>query len=327
MQRMAPLLALAALLAGCAKTPAGPTDAQGRPLTKIILQTDWYAQADHGGYYQAMMKGYYREAGLDVQIDQAGPMVPVGVKLATNIAQFGIGRSDEVIVQVARDIPYVIVASQMQHDPQALMMHPENPVNSFKDLNGKSIMTVPGANWIRFLQTRYHMEFSVIPLNFGMGQFMADKDFIQQCYITNEPYYVEKNGVHPKVMLISDSGFDPYRVLYGNTDFVSKHPAETRAFVQASIRGWEDYMHGDPTPANQEISRRNIPMTADFIAYAIRVMREHNLVWGDPAKGESTGSLSRARLQDQINFLQDLGVLDHPVRVEDVADFQYTQPR
>jgi NitT/TauT family transport system substrate-binding protein len=313
------------LTAGCTRSP-GPARRGSPPPVRIVLQTDWYAQAEHGGFYQALAKGYYREAGLDVTIDQAGPMVPVALKLATNLAQFGIGRSDEVIVAIAREIPFVIVASQMQHDPQALLLHRENPVNSFRDLQGKSIMAVPGANWIAYLQTTYHLSFTITPLNFGMGQFMADPNFIQQCYITNEPYYVEKNGAHPKTILISETGFDPYRVIMGNADFVTQHPDATRAFVQASLRGWEDYLHGDPEPANREIARRNVQMTPDFLAYAIRTMLEHRLVSGDPAQGEAIGQLSRRRLQDQIDFLRRLGVLDRIVTVDDVADFRFLPP-
>jgi NitT/TauT family transport system substrate-binding protein len=318
-------LLLGLLAGGCAAKD--PVSADGRPpLTKIILQTDWYAQAEHGGYYQAMLKGYYREAGLDVTIQQAGPMVPIGQKLATGMVQFMIGRSDETIAQISRDIPVVIVAAHMEHDLQALMLHAESPVNSFADLQGHSVMTIPGSAWVSFMKQTYHVNFSVIPLDYGMARFLADPTFIQQCFLTNEPYYVGLHGSPAKVLLFSDGGYDFYRVVSGNADWVKKHPAATRAFVQASIRGWDDYLNGDPTLANQEIMRENPQMEPAFITYAIAAMKKYHLVTGDPAKGDRNGLVTRARIQRQIDILQSIGLLDRPLTADEVADFQFTAP-
>ncbi len=319
------LLVAFVLLTGCAKerVAAGP---DGSKLFHLVVQTDWFPEAEHGGFYQALLKGYYRDAGLDVVIVQGGPG-ETGAKLPTGQVQFGMGRSDDAIVQIARNLPIVIVAALMQHDPQALLLHQENPVNSFKDLDGKTIMTFPGDNWITYVQQKYHIQFSVIPMNYGMAEFMADKNFIQQCYVTNEAFYVEQNGGHPKMLKLSDSGFDPYRVLLGNATFVKRYPEITQAFVAATIRGWNDYMNGDPTEANREIQRLNTAMTPDFVAYAMKSMRTNRLVAGDPAKGESTGHLSRERLQELIDTLQKLGVLDRPVTVDDVARLEFTETK
>ena len=226
-------------------------------------------------------------------------------------------------MQVARDIPVVVVAAQMQHDPLSLLVHAESPVKSFADLQGHSVMTTPGANWVAYVQNRYHVQFSIIPLNFGMAQFMADPGFIQQCFLTNEPYYVEKNGGHPRVIPLYESGFDPYRVLMGNAAFVAKHPDITRAFVQACLRGWKDYLYGDPAPAFAEIARRNVQMTPDFLAFSYRAMKKYRLVEGDDATGGLICKLSRKRLQGQIDALQELGVLDRSVSVDEVANMSF----
>jgi NitT/TauT family transport system substrate-binding protein len=295
-------------------------------LIKITLQTDWYAQPEHGGFYQALAKGFYRDAGLDVTIRQAGPGIAVGQSLASGRLEFSIGRGDEAIVQVARDIPVVVVAAQMEHDPLAIMVHRESPVRSFRDLQGRAVMTTPGANWIQYLQLTQHIHFSVIPMTFGMAQFMVDPNFIQQCFVTNEPYYVERNGGHARTLLLADSGFDPYRVIMGNADFVRTHPRVTRAFVQASLRGYHDYLEGDPTPGNRLILAANVQMNGDFAAYGIRAMKAYHLVEGDVAKGEGIGRLSRRRLQEQIDALQKIGALDRTVTPDEIADFRFTEP-
>jgi NitT/TauT family transport system substrate-binding protein len=323
MQRALWLVLLLLGQTGCHRTGVSG-DPSHQPLTRIVLVTDWYAEADHGGFYQALAKGYYREAGLDVSIEQGGPMMIGGLKLATGRAQFGIGNSDETILQVARDVPVVIVAATMQHDALALLIHAENRhVNTFQDLAGRSVMTVPGSRWVDYVQKMYRIHFSIIPLNLGMSQFMSDSNFVQQCYVTNEPYYVQKHGGKAKTILISSTGFDPYRVIAGNADFVAAHPEATRAFVQASIRGWQDYLEGDPGPANRMISALNLQMTPDFLAYGIATLKRYRLVTGDPAKGEANGLITRHRLQEQIDALRLIGALDRPITVDDVANFSF----
>ncbi len=316
------------LLGACGKVPKPdlPPGLAHPPLIKITLQTDWYAQPEHGGFYQALAKGFYREVGLDVTIRQAGPGIAVGQSLASGRLEFSIGRGDEAIVQAARDIPVVVVAAQMEHDPLAIMVHQESPVRSFRDLQGRAVMTTPGANWIQYLQLTQHIHFSVIPLNFGMAQFMVDPHFIQQCFVTNEPYYVERNGGHARTLLLADSGFDPYRVIMGNADFVRTHPRLTRAFVQASLRGYRDYLEGDPAPGNRLILAANVQMNEDLADYGIRAMKAYHLVEGDAAKGEAIGRLSRRRLQEQIDALQKIGALDRTVTPDEVADFRFTEP-
>jgi len=311
------------VLASCARQDTEIVN--GRALTKIIVQMDWYAQAEQGGYYEAMTKGYYRDAGLDVSIVQAGPEVPIDLKLATGVVQFGIGRADDTIVAIARDIPVVIVSALMEHDLQAVLLHEDSPVKSFKDLDGKSVMTVPGSYWITYMEKTFHEKIGIIPLNFGLAQFMSDPNYIQQCFLTSEPYYVEQHGGHSRVMLFSEAGYDFYRVLSGNVDWINKHRAQTRAFIAASTKGWYEYLYGDPTPANREILADNLQMKQEFLDYAVMALKKYKLVSGDPAKGEAIGRLSRDRLQTQINILSSLGVLDHPVTVDEIADLSLSQ--
>jgi NitT/TauT family transport system substrate-binding protein len=288
-----------------------------------VLQTDWYAQPEHGGFYQALVKGYYREAGLDVEIAQGGPNTMPPQKVVTNLAQFAIGRSDDVIVAFARGIPIVMVGALMQRDPQAIMFHQESGIHGFKDLDKRSIMSVPGAGFVPIMERKYGIKVSVTPLDYGLSRFMADKQFVQQCFVTSEPYYLKKQGVDVGVLLLSETGFSPYRVWYTSRDFLEKHPDQVRAFTEASVRGWRDYLEGDRAAADQRISELNKQMTPEFIAYSVGAMKEYKLAAGDPAAGETYGQIRAARIEEQIKQLIEIHVVEKPIKVGDIFDGRF----
>jgi NitT/TauT family transport system substrate-binding protein len=312
------LLSIALLVAGCGKKePAATAAAPGAPkLFKLRFQTDWYAQSEHGGFYQALAKGYYREAGLDVEINQGGPGPTVPQKIMGGAAEIGMFASDSLIINVNSGLPFVLIGATMQHDPQAVLVHEESDVKTFSDLNGKSIMANPGSNWLDYLKVRYQIDFKLIPMNYSLAQFMADKNFIQQCFITNEPFYAKKNGAKTRTLLIAGSGFDPYRAYATTQSFAREHPEIVKAFVAASTRGWEDFINNDPAPAKALIAKANPQMTEEFMDYSRATMKEFKLVEGDAAAGDRIGLLTKERLQQQVELLVKLKLLPAPIPVE-----------
>jgi NitT/TauT family transport system substrate-binding protein len=320
--------ALALLLAGCSKpalTVAAPAAGPTVPA-KIRFKTDWYAQAEHGGFYQALAKGYYKDAGLDVQIIPGGPGVLVPQVMLAGQVDIAMGASDDLVMWGAKGLPFVAVGVYMERDPQAILVHEESPVKTFADLNGRTIMAVQGENWIEYLKAHYHIDFNLIPSNFGIAQFMADKDFIQQCFVTNEPYFVRKNGGHPRTLLIADSGFSPYRVIYTTQGFLKAHPEEVRAFVAASLKGWNDFMNGDPSPAKALIVKDNENMSNEFMDYSIKAMKDENMVSGKPELGERPGLMTRRRMQDQVQILSELKIIPELIPLDRFVRFDFLPP-
>ncbi len=308
--------------AGCAK-PAATPDADGHTRVRVSLQTDWFAQPEHGGFYEALVKGYYRDAGLDVEIRQGAPATIPGQLVATGQADFAIGSSNDVVVGAGRGIPLVMVGAFMERDPQALMYHAESGIRSFKDLDGRKIMAVPGTPFIDVIEKIYGIRMSVIPTDFGMGRFLGDKNFVQQCFVTNEPYYVRMHGADARVLLVSDSGFSPYRVFFTRRSFIAEHPDIVRAFTAASIRGWRDYVGGDQAAANALIASLNPKMDPTFMNFSVQAMRDYHLIGGDPAAGDAPGRLDRERLGTLIKQLTAIGLLEHPLAVDDVLDDRF----
>jgi len=298
------LMAAGALLSGCGNNT--PDDERG--LIPVTLQTDWYAQAEHGGFYQALVEGYYEEFGLDVTINQGGPNAAGTQKVVSRNTEFSIGRADDIIVHASNNLPLVIVAALMQHDPQAFLVHEESGIRGFEDLDGRTVMTTPGSPMVRFLEKRYGITLNVVPIDYGMSRFLADKEFVQQCFITNEPFYIKQAGANPRTLLVADSGWDPYRVIFTNRNYAEQNPEVVKAFVAASIKGWKSYMTGPRDRANNLITKLHPKMTPEFLDYSVRTMLENHLVGGNESV-DQTGLIQPARMQKQIDTLLDVGLI------------------
>ena len=307
---------------GCGqKTPAAA--ASGATLVKVRFQTDWFPQPEHGGYYQALAKGYYAAEGLDVEILPGGPNAQVMSSVAVGRADLGMTNGDDVIVAVARGVPIKMVAAEMQRDAQGILFHAEHPIRSLQDLQGKTIMAGAGSAWIEVVRQKLGVKFNLIPLVGDLARFVNNPEFVQQCFVTNEPYFVGQRGVSVGALLIANETYDPYRVMFAGQTFLTQHPDVVAKFVRASLRGWVDYLTGDPAPANKLLAAKRSDLTPEFMAYSIKAMNDYQLVLGNAAKGEQVGLLTAARLTKQIALLQEIGVLDKPVAVNEVATFEF----
>jgi NitT/TauT family transport system substrate-binding protein len=312
------------MAAGCSRDTAEPSGAT-TPIP-VILQVNWYAEAEFGGYYQALAMGYYRDENLDVRIDQGGPDAFPVQRVASGGAQFATARSDDLIQAAAQKIPVLIVAAQLEHDPQVIIIHEESPVTTFRDLDGKSIMAEPGSAWITYLEQKFSIQINTIPENYGIAQFVADKTFIQQGFLTAEPYVFDRMKLPTRHLLIADSGYDPYRTLFCRRDFARLRPEVVKAFVRASIRGWKDYLMHDPAPGNQLITREHSDSTPDLLAFSWAALRKVHFVEGDSSKGERIGLIRRRRLEEQVAILRQVGLLSGDMPVDRFASFDFLPP-
>jgi len=310
-----------ALLASCARE--APVGTAGPVLTSVVLQTNWYAEPEYGGYYQALAKGYFRDEGLDVRIAQGGPGAFPVQKVAAGQVQFAVARSDDLIMAARQGLPVLIVAAQLEHDPQVVVLHAESPVRGFRDLDGKSIMVEPGSAWISYVERKYAIHIKVIPENYENAGFLADRDFIEQGFLTAEPYVFSQLNVPTRTLLVADSGYDPYRALFCNRAFAAANPEIVRAFVRASLRGWKDYLSGDPAPGNRLITLDHAESTPALLAFGWGELRRAHIVDGDPSKGESLCLVTRRRLESQIATMRDLGLVSGDLDVGRVASFDF----
>ncbi len=277
-------------------------------LVHVRIVTDWKAQAEHGGFYQAKAKGIYAKYGLDVEIIQGGPSVNVPLLLGSDQAEFGIGSNSFIPLNIiAADIPAVAVAAIFQKDPQVLITHPRDDVKSIADMKGKPIMisdAATGAYWI-WLKAAFGFDDSQIrKYTYNLAPFLTDESAIQQGYVTSEPYQIEtEGGFKPQLFLLADEAYPSYANLILATDeIVATRPLVVRHFVQASIEGWADYLSGDPAPGNALIKADNPEMTDEVLANAIAKMNEYKLA------GDKIGAMSDERWRAFFEVMSANGV-------------------
>jgi NitT/TauT family transport system substrate-binding protein len=281
-------------------------------LTKVAMSLDWIPAAEQGGYFCALVNGYYRDAGLDVTITPATPgSMPPGSMLLSGRIQFVMGTSDGALLNRARGLPLVAVMATMEHDPKAVMVHADSNIHTFPDLDGHKLAVVPGNPWYLYVTHKYHLQhIEEMRLTMNTANFLLDPTYSQECFVTSEPFYVESRGVPVRTLLVRDTGYDIYRVLLTTDDFVARHHDVVQAFVNASIKGWRTYLTEPANcPTDQAIKKGNPEMPQDLITYSKKVMNDWGFVAGDPAKGEAIGRMNLPRFAATYQILRDLNII------------------
>jgi NitT/TauT family transport system substrate-binding protein len=287
--------------------------APGFALDKVTLATNWKAEAEHGGFYQAIATGIYRRHGLDVTLRMGGPQVNNPQLLAAGLVDFNVGASSYAALNyVQARVPMATVAAIFQKDPQVLLAHPGQGNDSLPALKGKPILIAAAARatfW-NFLRIRFgYRDDQIRPYTFNMAPFLADKKTIQEGYLTSEPYTLEKAGVKPVVLVLADHGFDSYSTTIECAwKLVDTRPDLVQRFVDASIEGWYSYLYGDPRPANALIKRDNPEMTDDLLAYGLAAMKKYGVVDSGDALRLGIGAMTDARWRSFADSMIQAGV-------------------
>jgi NitT/TauT family transport system substrate-binding protein len=224
-----------------------------------------------------------------------------------------MGSSDLVLVDVSRGVPIVAVAATMQQDPQAVMVHAGSPVHDFPDLEGHSIAVRPGSIWFQYLLKRYSLKnVREIPATYSVANFLQDPNYIQQCFITSEPYFAGKGGAKVRTLLVNTTGYQPYRVFFTSRKFLADHPDIVAKFVHASIEGWRNYLQ-DPAQVDGEIARLNPAMSPEQMQFSIDTLKAGHFIDGDGSADSHLGHFTAERWRNTYQQLADLNVIQHPI--------------
>jgi NitT/TauT family transport system substrate-binding protein len=290
-----------ARLTACVAVAAWIGIATASAADKVVLQLEWTAEPEFGGYFQAKQTGIYEKYGLDVEIKMGSPATNGTQLLLAGKADFLNGPSNDALNATQAGFPVAVVAGIFQKDPRVLISHTGAGNDTLEAMKGKPIM-IAGTDQVTFwpfLKAKYGFSDNQIrPYTFNSAPFMADKSAIQQGYITSEPFALKKLGADINVVLLSDHGYQTYAATITTTrKLIAGNPGLVQRFVDASIEGWYSYLYGDPKPANDFIKQNNPEMQDDQIAYSIRMLKEAGLVDSGEAKVNGIGAMTNERWQ------------------------------
>ena len=297
--------------------------------THITFVTDWKAQAEHGGFYEALAEGLYAKYGLDVTIREGGPDVNVPQLLAGGAADFGIGSNAFVVMNlVQQKVPLRAVMAVFQKDPQVLISHPRHDMNSLAEMKGHPIL-ISAAGTTSFwpwLRAKYGFQDSQIrKYTNNLAPFLVDPNAIQEGYLTSEPYTIEQQAhFTPKVFLLSDYGYPGYSNMVLTTQkWIDTNPDVVQKFFNASKQGWLDYLNRDPKPGNALIKRDNPDMTDAIIAQSIAKMKQYQLAAGGDAPAYGLGAMTDKSWRDFSQIMTSQGLYPKGLDVTKAYDLRF----
>jgi len=296
---------------------AAPALAQ--QLDKVRFGTNWVAEPEHGGFYQALADGTYRQYGLEVTIVPGGPQVNNRILLPVGRLDFFMSANLlQAFDAVAQKVPTISVAAMFQKDPQVLIAHPDTGVENFEDLKKLTLFVSNEgvATYFQWMKSEFGFsEAKVKPYTFNPQPFLADKNSAMQGYVTSEPYAIEQQGgFRPKIFLLADYGFDTYSTLIETRrDLVENKPDLVRRFVEASILGWYRFLYDDNAPARALIRKDNPEMTDALIAYSVENLKRYGIVDSGDTLKVGIGAMTDARVQSFFDKMARAGVVDRAI--------------
>ena len=280
---------------------------------KLTFLTDWLAEAEHGGFYQALAEGIYQGEGLDVRIKEGGPQVNTAQLLLSGAVDMAIQANSFIPLNASKEhANYVAVAAFFQKDPQILMSHSEAGYKDLSDLKGKPILISNDAweTYWKFLKVKYGFEDSQgRPYTFNLAPWLADKALTQQGYLTSEPFAARAAGAKPKVFLLADYGYATYsQVLMVSRKMLTEKPDVVRSFIDASIKGWYGFLYGNHTKAAALIMKDNPDYTPQMNDQSIQAMKDGGIVDSGDAKTLGIGAMTDARWKEFFDTMVKAGV-------------------
>src|SRR5688572_26908357 len=303
------------LLGGAASLVAVPgARVSAQTLDKVSYQTNWRAQAEHGGFYLAVTNGIYKKYGIDCDVRQGGPQQNPSQLLLGGRVDMIMSNSFEGINYAKESLPFLVIAAIFQKDPQVIISHPNVGHDKFEDLKGKPILIGAGGrtSYWPFLKAKFGFtDEQARPYTFNMAPFLADKQISQQGFLSSEPYVIMQAGVKPVVHLLADAGFENYQTTINiSKKMVDEKKDVVQRFITASLEGWAEYMKGTAAndAANAAIKKDNPDMTDDKIAYAVKAMNDRGIVKSGDALKLGIGAMTAQRWKSFYDTMAATGV-------------------
>ena len=304
------------ILSGCETEeqpiPQNTINDSATPLTKVSLQLNWFPEAEHGGYYAALIHGAYKEEGLDVEIIGGGPNSPVIQKLVSGQADFIVGNADQVLTSRAKDSNAVALFAPLQTSPRCIMVHEGSGINSLSDLNDMTLGISAGRAFALYMQKHLPLKnIKFVGYPGSPAVFLSNENYGQQAYVFSEPFVARKSGANPKVLMVSDLGYNPYTSLLITTqETVNSDKDLIDRMIRASRKGWAIYLD-DSTKTDEHIHTLNEEMDLEILAFGAKTLKELSLP--DGMSSDTLGNMTSARWEQLRDQLIELELIDQSV--------------
>jgi NitT/TauT family transport system substrate-binding protein len=317
------LILVAGLCLGCSEQPDPEAtkgeaeltgiEASSPVLRDVTLALNWYPEAEHGGYYAALVHGYFKEAGLNVTIRPGGPGVPVIQDVATGRVEFGISNADQILVGRAREADVVAVFAALQTSPRCIMVHEASGITQFEGLKNLTLAINQNSTFGNYLQRKVSLEgCTIVPYPGNVSTFLLNKDFAQQAYVFSEPFSAKKEGGDPRSLMAAEIGFNPYTsTLITEASMIKDKSDLVRDFTQAVQKGWHKYLT-EPAETNRFILAQTDQMSEedlDILEFGAKELQA--LCQSDDSTGTvPLGNMTKERWQKMADQLVECEVVD-----------------
>ncbi len=291
----------------------------GNACVHVELALNWFPEAEHGGYFTALVKGYYRDAGLDVKILSGNASSAVLQRVARNQVAFGVENADRILMGRAQQADVIALMAPIQKTPRGIMVHADSGFTKIADITDVTLAINSGAPWVAFLKAHAPLtNVRFVPYPGSVAQFLIDKKYAQQAYVFSEPYVAKEKGADPRCLLIADVGYNPYTsVLFTSAKTLAADPEVVAKFVQASAKGWQTYLE-QPDETNRYLHEVNPEMTLGILEYGVKSLRPLCL---DGLPGPAAvGRMTPERWQTLAGQLVEVGAIK-PDAVDPQAAF------
>jgi|TARA_A100001391_G_scaffold86805_1_gene57154 NitT/TauT family transport system substrate-binding protein len=305
-----------------------PVSMAADELQDATLYIGWRAEAEFGGFFQALATGLYEEHGLNVEIQLGNPQSNPAQQLIAGKVDFAVGSSGTALNAAREEAPITAVAAMFQKDPRIMVGHPNQGYQSLEDMVGRTayVGALGMATFWPYLRQEFGFsDEDVKPYAFSIAPFVADESAIQQGYATNEPHAVRMAGIEdPVSFLLHDYGYRPYAVnIMARQDDIANRPDFVQAFVNASIEGWQEYLHGDASSGNALIKERNPDMEDEVLDFALETIREGGFVDAEDAAELGIGAMTDERWREYYDTMVSVGVLPDDVDLSRAYTLQF----
>lgn len=310
-----------------AETAAGePGSPATTKLVDVTLALNWYPEAEHGGYYAALVHGYFKNEGLNVTIRPGGPGVPVIQDAATGTIDFAIDNADKLLLLLAQQADVVALMSPIQDSPRCIMVHKKSGLNRLEDIAKLKSFTLAinqGQPFAQYMIKKLKLDdVRVVPFPSGVAGFMDDENYGQQAYSFSEPFLAEEKGGDPQCLMLSDIGFNTYTsVLITSRDKLNSQPDLVAKVTRASIQGWKKYL-AEPDDTNKYIHEQNSQMGLEILLYGAKALKASCLPEGFAE--DRLGEMSAERWQTLVSQMVEIdSIKPESVKADNAFTLQY----